>query len=276
MSGYWILPGQSTVCVDDAVLQGVDCSTIPSNIYIIRWSGQSGEILYNHDDRLPVREPVTDFAAYVKVFDNWMLAAMDPQVLGRTLKGSPAITLAQAKAVKSKLVWGLYYNKFEGLSPGTPPGDNTASVNASIQALVQSTNNVVQGLATAVNNFTLSSDGARSSDAGNLNASLSSQATAHNANVANVNQNNVYLRAAAGFPISVPNDMGGIGTPSMPTLAIGGGISAGGVSAPPVTPGGAGTGPTDPLAPVRDAHLNNIAALTTVPAVAAYDITAGW
>jgi hypothetical protein len=175
------------------------------------------------------------------------------------------------------LVWALYHNKFTGLTV-TAPTDNTASVNAAIDALAASAHSAVQSLAATVNNFSLSSDGARSADTNTLNTGLSTQWGNHNNNVDLANTN---FNALSGYPVGIgqlpamlnESHVNGV---SMTTTAVGGGITAPDVPAPPpVQPGGAG-GATDPLAPTRDAHLSGVAAQTTVPGVAAYDITAGW
>lgn len=97
-NGWWIVRGQNLVCIDDALIRNVDCSSIPKNIYLVFWYGTHGEILYNHDDRLPVREPFTDFAPYVGIFDAWMRAAQ---------RERPPISLTQARFVKSKMVDAL-------------------------------------------------------------------------------------------------------------------------------------------------------------------------
>jgi len=255
VSTFWIHKDGS-VAVGDAVLTGIDVSSLPSNIQLMWWYGDKGEILYN--DRLPVREPVPDLEAFVPIFNKWILAAKNPTLKTTSGKQAPAITLAQAKAVKSDLVWGLYHQK-----ANVGAYDNTASVNASIQALVTSTNDALGGLAGSVNGASTA-----------LNTSLSDQATGHNANVSIASGN---FGALSGFTITIPSGggsgslpllggEGGIGVPSMPS------VSAGSVSAPGVDPGGT----TDPMAPIRNTHLSNINAQTSVDGVAAYDITAGW
>lgn len=261
MSTFWIHRESGTVAIDDAVLKGVDTSSLPKNVQLVWWYGTNGEIRYTDDDRIPIREPVTDLEPYIQVFNKWILAAKTPlpTTSGKTM---PGITLAQAKAVKIQLTRGLYYNKF---SPGSL--DNTAAVNASIQTLVQSTNAALQNLTAQVNGQSVSQDGARAADAAALNASGSSQATGINAN----------FGALSGFTISIPSGggsaslpgMGGIGPVSMSTTPVGGNIGAPGVYAP-------GIGVGDPLAAARDSHISNINAQTTVDGVAAYDITAGW
>lgn len=98
MSHWWICPHDNQVVIDDASITGIDCSSIPKNIYLIWWYGTHGEILYRHDDRLPIREPFNDFRPYIGLFNKFILAA---------LKERPPINLAQARTVKSRMVDAL-------------------------------------------------------------------------------------------------------------------------------------------------------------------------
>jgi hypothetical protein len=286
MSGIWVVPSKGAACVDDAVLTGVDMTGVPQGIYMMRWFGSYGEQLANHDSAFPIRSPVTNLAAWVHVFDRWMIEAMTPtsELFQRTLKGSPAITLSQAIYVKQRLVWGLYYNKSNPSTPGAALPDNTASVNAAVQGLASSTNSSLASLSSQINSmisgYAASNTGARSADAQALNASLESQNEGHTANISIANTNfgalSSYTIPSGGGSLPGMGGLGGVAPGSMPTTDVAPGtVSAPGVSTSGVTPGG-GSGPTDPLAPIRDGHLNNLAAQTSVPAVAAYDITAGW
>lgn len=338
MSGWWIVPSKGMVTIDDAPMADIDCSAVDPTIYLIRWWDTNGEILFNHDSRLPVRQPFTDLTPYIHLFDQWIVGAENPSRVFRTNEGSPPITLLQAKQVKSSMVDALFASKRQmpvsaygynwdasdnvtgamtdeiAALSGTDAinsavGALAASVNAAFQEMATDTHDAVQGLAGNVNSFTLSSDGARSADANSLNTSLSSQVTGHNANRAIVDGNfssisNLHIESV---PTSLPfqNPQGGIGTPSLPTTPVGGGITAPGVSAPTVAatpatgpdiawpPLGGGPAVTltyvqftallqiitsrrNSLQQVRTAHKNNIAGMTTVQQIAAYDITAGW
>ena len=98
MTTWWICPWDNEAVIDDAPIHGIDCSKIPKNIYLIWWYGTWGEILYKHEDRLPIREPFTDFAPYIGIYNEWIRLAQRRQ---------PAITLAQAKFVKSRMIEAL-------------------------------------------------------------------------------------------------------------------------------------------------------------------------
>jgi hypothetical protein len=341
MSGWWVVPSNSIVCVDDAALT-VDCSDIAANIYMMRWWGTDGEILYNHSDRLPVREPFVDISPYIPAFNRWIVASENPSIVARTAKTSPPITVTQAKAVKSKMVDALFASKRQ--SPISAFGyvwdasDNAtgamtdeiaalsgtdainsavgalaASVNQAFSDIATDTHDAIQGLASSVNtvntNYAASNTGARSADAQSLNASLSTQQQGHTANItiANGNFSALSFLNIPSTPAQLPvlNPQGGIGAPSMPTTDV----APTPASAPPVTaPTVAATPASGPpinwptlsgqlvtlqytqftsilqsittrrnsLQQTRTTHKNNIVGLTTVPAVAAYDITAGW
>jgi hypothetical protein len=120
VSSWWICPWDNQVVIDDASIMGIDCSAVPENVYLIWWyphSGQ-GEILYKHQDRMPIREPFTDFSPYVHLFDKFLIAAMDRV---------PPISLVQAKLVKSRMV--------DALSIERPRGEFARSHKSNIAAL---------------------------------------------------------------------------------------------------------------------------------------------
>lgn len=291
MSTYWI-HSSGTVAVDDAVMKGVDVSGFPSNLQLMMWYGSYGELRYKDDDRLPIRERVANLAAFVHIFDRWILAANTPLPTESGRASPPIITLAQAQFVKGQLVWGLYYNKSQPVTPGAAPPDNTASVNAAVQGLADSTNAAIDSMNSIITNlaaqttnamegYAQSNTGARSADAQALNASLDGQHAGHTANIAIVNQNFVTVQNAGSVPMgNVTSPQGGISPVVMQTTHVDAASVAPlsavpPVSTSPVLPGGA-AGPHDTLAPIRDAHLGNVYAQSSVEGVAAYDITAGW
>ena len=95
---WWICPKDGQAVIDDASIDGIDCSVISKNIYLVWWYDTWGEILYNHDYRLPIREPFDDFAPCVGIFNQWIRLAQ---------KRRPAISLIQAKFVKIRMVAAL-------------------------------------------------------------------------------------------------------------------------------------------------------------------------
>jgi hypothetical protein len=106
MSGWWIKPQDGMVVLDDALMVGIDCSSIPSNIYLVRWYNEDGEICYNHDDRLAVRDKFTDISPYIPIFNKWLEAAKD-----NPPDPCPPISIAQAKLIKSEMVDFLFTSK---------------------------------------------------------------------------------------------------------------------------------------------------------------------
>jgi len=261
VSTFWVHRESGTVAVDDAVLNGIDTSSLPSNVQLVWWYGASntGEVRYTDSDRLPIRERLPDLEPYVHIFDKWMLAAQTPlpTTSGKTM---PAITLAQAKAVKNQLVQGLYTQK-----SGKGYTDNTASVNAALDSVAAQINQVHSDFASV-----------NASGIAYLNTTLNSQAEGNAANINAINNHAGELGALSGFsipsgggslPFLSPAGAGGITTPQNPYTP-----SFNPVSNPGVSPGG----PYDSAAGMRDYHTNQVNAQSTVAGVAGYDITAGW
>jgi len=262
MAQWWIKPQpDGMVCIDDAVLSGVDCSLVAANIYLVFWYGTNGEILYNHDDRMPVREPFTDMSPYIPVFDKWMSASQEYQ---------PPISLAQAKTVKNSMVDALFASKrqlpvsmygytWDGSDNATGAmtdqiaavsgtdainsavGALASSTNAAIQNLAISSDNAVQFLSASTNSALNTAESARASDAASLNAGLGSQATGHNLNV---NVANANFNSLSGYSATIGTDGGtvtlpglsyqdGVPTPTLPA-SPGSRTTAPGISAPTV------------------------------------------
>lgn len=164
MSQWWIQPHQALVCIDDALLQDIDCSSVADNIYLVFWYGEKGEILYTHDDRPAIREPFYDIAPYVPIFDKWMAAAKT---------ASPPLTLPQAKFVKSSEVDALFASKrqlpvsylghlwngsddatgamSDQIAAITAPPDPSGAINSSTAALATSVNQALAALVDSVN-----------------------------------------------------------------------------------------------------------------------------
>jgi len=212
----------------------------------------NGEVLYN--DRLAIRERIQDLEPFVHVFDNWMRAAAKPlpTTSGKT---NPAITLAQAQAVKNQLVQGLYLQKTNlGFT------DNTASVNAAIDSVVSQLNaSQSQFQEQNANGIAL------------LNNDLATQTGYHNSNKGVADDhaasiNGLVSAGGAGGGHFVTGFQG-LPTPTNPAVPTFQGVSSPGVSA---------GGPSDSMASMRDMHQGNINAQTTVEGVASYDITSGW
>jgi hypothetical protein len=190
MSGWWIVPSQGLVTVDDAPLKGIDCSSVPANIYLIRWWGTRGEILYNHNDRLPVREKFIDITPYVPLFNQWMNFAELPP------SPSPPITLAQAKTVKIDMINALFDSKRQApyhypVASGDYWWDATdatmfSSLVPAVENLVAKANEIAASLNQLAANLNSAIPGLNSAD-GTITNNVNNNATIGNSLRDNVN-----------------------------------------------------------------------------------------
>jgi hypothetical protein len=256
------------------------------------WYGTNGEIKYN--DRLGIREALTNLAYYVPVFNNWILAAQTP--LPTTSGGvNPAITVPQARTVKVSLVDGLFFNKS---SPPDISGTSDASANASANAVASGMTSKINAAIGQINTAidTINSGVASVSSGSNtaisdllssvqaainsLNSSLSTFATGDSANNTILQNAITQLNLViAGLTASAVSSLGAIGYPGMNNVSVmlpsapAGASHASAISATTVSQ----TTADDPLQVQRAAHHKTaLAGISTVPALAAYDITAGW
>jgi hypothetical protein len=301
LSTFWIHRATGTVAVDDAVLAGVDVSIVPSNVQLVWWYGTNGEIKYN--DRLGIREALTNLAYYVPVFNNWILAAQTP--LPTTSGGqNPAITVPQARTVKVNLVDGLFYNKIttpdisgiadtsanaaaNAVASGITSKVNTAlgqvntvigQINTAIDTINAGVASVSSGSNTAISDLLSSVQAAINS----LNSSLSTFATADSSNNTTLDNAITQLNLlVAGLTASAVSHLGAVGYPGMNNVSVmlpsapSGASHAGTVSSISATTTAQETA-DDPLQVQRAAHKTALAGINTVVGLAAYDITAGW
>lgn len=96
---FWICPKDSQVVIYDASISGIDCTAIPTNVYLVQWHGEDGDRLLKHSDTLPVRERFYDPSQYLPQINRWILAAQNE---------APPITLAQAKKIKQDFLEILF------------------------------------------------------------------------------------------------------------------------------------------------------------------------
>jgi len=170
MSGWWILPSQGRVTVDDATLTGIDCSSVPADVYLIRWWGTKGEILYNHDARLPIRDKFTDITPYIDLFNQWMsLAESSPP------QPSPPISLSQAQSVKVDIIAALFNSKRQApfhypVAAGDYSWDaSDATMQASTVPAIQNLNAKVNEIAGKINTAIPALNSAGQSTVGQVN-----------------------------------------------------------------------------------------------------------
>jgi hypothetical protein len=283
MGAWWICPWDNQVCIDDASIKGIDCSSIPANVYLIWWNGEDGEILYN--DRPGIREPFTDVSPYIPLFNQWMLKAQT---------ATKPISLAQARQVKSKLTDGLFSDKrqkpitymgqsFEGGDEATSAisakvsaqaGPNVNALKTSLQTLSDNLNASVGSLNSQVSDYA-------DQYMAQTNSGLTSPVTAHGDAI-----NAIIDGASAGHvgggsnPLLLKANMPAV---PMPPVNIPGVTWRTASGAPMNLSFDEFTGLANELSARRMAlkdtqtsHKNNVNSLGTVAAVAAYDITSGW
>jgi hypothetical protein len=283
MAQWWICPADGQVVIDDASIVDLDTSSIPADVRLVFWHETYGEILRNQSTTLSVREKFSDVSPYVPIFDKWIVASEHE---------TPPATLAQAKAVKTRIVNDLYNSKIHA-PISTSVGVHDASAEAQDAMLTDITAGTSAGGASAVGSLADRID--------QLTASVNAAIDAWNTAWANL-KGNVYdydwtiingtyiaLINQAIQTITVNKDTGVyLGHTPMPYQALPVGdliliphVSSGGTGgpAPPMwqqtVMSAIGTR-TNQLKAVRNSHISNIYAQSTIAAVAAYNILAGW
>jgi hypothetical protein len=265
---------------------------------MVRWWGTDGEILYNHDDRLPIREKFTDITPYIPVFNHWMsVAELSPP------PPSPSITLAQAQAVKIDMINALSNSK--RLAPFHYPvaaGDYSWPTDDAtmLAATVPTTQNLV-----SKSNEIAGKLNSLSSQTTQLGADVGSVRTASNTNVDVHNTNASTLTGAAhatlvdSLSVTVASPgLGGslqaqyalvmsitepaVGTTNPVPSAVSSWVPVGSPTPVNVTATEAAaiingiSARNIGITATKNAKTNAVNALTTVAAVIAYDVTAGW
>jgi hypothetical protein len=158
----WIYPADGTVAVDDMHVQGIDCSSIPTNVALVMWYGndpaghpKGGEILYN--DRWSIREPFTDPTPYLAPINRLMQSSVGtyaavpmrkpdgtvvtPKLILRqqgTSYSPPntapmGMSLSQAQTIQSGLIDGLFESKRQ--APVTVGGQSYNGSDSDISAM---------------------------------------------------------------------------------------------------------------------------------------------
>lgn len=274
----------SLMCVDNATVSGMDLSTLPANVSLVAYDGKDGGIETN--DAPSVRTVFTDPSPYQPLLNAWMTA---------TATVSPALNLAQAKSIKNGLVLGIYSSKRR--APIVSGGQT-----------FQTTDDAVQALAATISwvDFTPL--------VASINASLSTLVPNINADMSYLSDvNNSYFVTFANSTsdiqtkfVNTPSDgsnggasayiesfkqfhgnpqIGLFGFDSLATpaaiavtyipapAAIGFGISGAAEATAALT---AMAARRNSLLAARGTKLAQIAALSTVAAVIAYNATTGW
>jgi len=146
---FW-LQVPSTMCIDNCVINGLTFPGLPTNVEMVFWDGTTdrGEIEYN--GAMAIRTPFVDPTPYMAYVNAWILK-------GQT--ETPPINLPQAKLIKQDVVETLFNYKRQQPIPvismgWTFPADDedAASYNRYLSSyLTPSVNNVVGQLAEGIN-----------------------------------------------------------------------------------------------------------------------------
>jgi hypothetical protein len=93
---FWIVVHVGVMAVDNVSVDGMDLTTLPSNVEIVEWKTGVGEIEYN--DRPRLRENFTDVTPYCPLLQQFMTRLV-------------GITLDQAKKIQIDLIGVLFESK---------------------------------------------------------------------------------------------------------------------------------------------------------------------
>lgn len=154
MLQFVLVRPENTVVVDNADTTTVDCSALPANVDVVSYVEIEGRIEYN--DRPAVREVFTNPAPYQPLINAWMTAL-------------PGLTLTLAKAVKKDLVDGIYHHKRrlpfaygpwlydardEAVTYDTLLLDNTKTVSST--GIIDAINNAIATIVSRINTMIVS------------------------------------------------------------------------------------------------------------------------
>lgn len=281
------------MCVDNAVVTGMNFSALASTIALIVWDGVIGGIEYT--DGPAVRTIFTDPSPYQPLLNSWMtsVAAM-----------SPPLTLAQAKSIKSALVAAIYSARRQ--APFTSGGITYEATDEAITAMAAALNwSDFAALTSAIN----SSIGPLPS---NINTDMNQLADQNNTRFSTLANSCTYLQdvfvgaesgahayinsfiANHGNPTVTLAAFGSLATPDTVTVsAVPAPVALSAAATVQLYPAGSSTPVTlttaaatavptglaarrNSLLAVRGTKQNQIAALATVAAAIAYDATSGW
>jgi hypothetical protein len=101
MKSFIIVRASRTVSIDNGYVDDIDCSSLASNISFVLWTEEDGGTI-EYLDRPAVQEPFIDIGPYQPFINAWIAAVEH---------GSPPLTLAQAKTIKSDFVDALWQQK---------------------------------------------------------------------------------------------------------------------------------------------------------------------
>lgn len=279
---------ENLMYIDNAGIKGLSLASLPANVAMVTWDGVEGELEYN--DAPAVRTQFYDPTPYLPMVDAWINAAAT---------NVPALTLAQAKGIKAALVNQLYHYKRQ--LPVSVYEANDEAVVGMLEVLCQPGAPTVAGFVSSYNTNA-------TSHANALNSSFSTHQTYINQSYVAVPDkiNTAYYNFYVHFPelcrgvrytnyggydgpvITGPfNTWPTFTLPGYPTIAVPADTTVQwfeiGATAPTAMPFSTFTNipaqvvsRRNTLQATRVTKQNQIAALSTIAAVVAYSVTAGW
>jgi hypothetical protein len=295
---FLLVRSENLVVVDNAELT-ISCAALPTNVEMVVYNEIDGKIEYN--DRPSVRIAFTDPSPYQTLINSWITAAAAQ---------TPALQLAQAKQVKNDLIDGVFHHKrrlpftlgpwqYDARDDNVQALDLLVQSNASASSensgLIGSINTAFSNLVNALN----TNVGQHNTSAGAVNAWSNSNYLAWTKTIGSgilIAGSSLY---ALGYPFGdapVPPGQGGfvlMNSLSAPTVSgtVNTSLSyTGSVTHQPLNATSPQTIDTNSvhnaitgiasrrntLNADRMAKKAAVNALTTIPAVVAYDATTGW
>lgn len=269
--------------IDNAMIVGLSLASLPANVSILTWDGLIGELEYS--DAPAVRTLFVDPSPYLPMVNAWIVAA------------ASAISLAQSKTIKSALVNQLYDLKRQAEYSGYEATDEA------VLGMIEALSGPGYG---SIGSFTSDYNNAAQTHANGVNSAFSLHLAYLNQSYGSVpdrinpSYSNFYSQFPAALhgqrfsPYDGPTITGGftsawpgMSMPAYPTLSTPADSTvqwfAIGATSPTsmaystfvsITSGIVSR--RSSLQATRVTKMNQIAALSTIAAVAAYDVTAGW
>jgi hypothetical protein len=266
MAQWWICPSDGQVTIDDASISGLNTSPVASNVFLLFWHGDHGEIMRKQDATMPVREKFIDPTPYLPIFDRFLLAGENE---------TPPLTLAQAKRIKQSLLESLFNMKRQQSYNGIAQTDTfqvaaigsltsagvVDAVNAAIDTLNANLANLIRYYVD-LNNAIIKAGAYLAA----INAAIDSiQVTVSGGGESGYTTNVTFTPMPEQFLYELPVPSAG---QYMPHVTLAANSTAQMVNAVSAR--------TYSLSNVWVTKFNEIEACTTIPQVAAYDIVSGW
>jgi hypothetical protein len=279
-----IVPSVQVMLVDNINANGVNCSSLPSNVYMVEWREGRGEVETTTAPGL--RTTFTDVSPYTVMFQNFMTIQ----------EANGSLSLAQAQLIQNNLIACLYDDKRQAPYAYTPSGGTSQQWSAH------------DSVVAAMSLMVLGGTGGGATGINSLVSQINAMIDSINANSAQFNVMNSNLGYAMPLLRSTAQTILGTGSAVVPQAASPGtdGRGPGSGNFQTIAHIGGGTTANIPWSPIgataplnitmndmtaimsgigtrRQTLLNTcnsktaaVNALSTIAAVIAYSVTAGW